>query len=167
MNVIVVNTIAQREVNQLREEVSQFVEQVGAFFEGQGLSRTAGRLLALLLVRPNALSLDEMADLVQMSKGSISLNIRMLEGSGLAERVRVAGDRRDYYRVAPDAWTRVIALSIEQAKAMLQLARRGLSALEKDNAEARQRLLELEEFYLFMVGEITGVLKRWQQRMRS
>jgi DNA-binding transcriptional regulator GbsR (MarR family) len=146
----------------LNEDVAHFVEQLGLFFEAQGLSRTPGRLMGLLLVKPNPLSLDAMAELLQLSKASISTNIRLLEHYGLVERISLPGDRRDHYQLGSDPWERVTAISIERAQRMISIANEGLCALSKEDVEARHRLEEMRRFYSFLVKEARDLLQIWR-----
>ena len=56
-----------------------------------------GRLYGLLAFTPRPVSLGEIAETLHVAKSGVSVNIRMLENSGIARRVWVKGDRRDYY----------------------------------------------------------------------
>src|SRR5215510_13012040 len=81
---------------------SAFVEQIAVILEAEGLPRVCGRLFALLIVTPEPLSLDELADLLGVSKASVSINARTMEERGKIERVSRAADRRDYYQISED-----------------------------------------------------------------
>ena len=76
---------------------TQFIHEVGEFASSLGLSRSVGQLYALLYMSPAPLSLDELAEASDMSKGNASLNVRELERWGAVRRVYVPGDRKDYY----------------------------------------------------------------------
>ena len=103
----------------MREEAAnEFIEMMGRHLEEEGTARIAGRLLGLLLLSDDPLSLDEAAERLQVSKGSISMNARLLEGWGVAERVTRPGDRRDFYRIVPDLGTRLLERQIERVKLM-------------------------------------------------
>jgi hypothetical protein len=80
----------------------RFIEVMGRHFEEEGVPRIAGRLFGQLMVMERDASLDELAESLQVSKGSVSSNARLLEEWGVAERITRPGDRRDYYRIAPD-----------------------------------------------------------------
>ena len=43
-----------------------------------------------------------------VSKASVSTNARLLADQGVIERVTRPGDRRDYYHVAPDLFSRMM-----------------------------------------------------------
>ncbi|HEU4451947.1 MAG TPA: MarR family transcriptional regulator [Longimicrobium sp.] len=92
----------------LDERESEFLERLARLMEEDGGPRTGGRMLGLMLLSPGEMGLDEIAERLQVSKASVSTNARMLEQFGVLERVGHPGDRRDFYRVAPDAMTRVL-----------------------------------------------------------
>jgi len=89
--------------NTLDPAQERFVEHIGLLWEGQGLSRVAGRIVGYLTLQDAPRSLDEIATALNVSKGSVSTDARQLQARGLLERTPApAGDRRDYYVVAPD-----------------------------------------------------------------
>lgn len=73
------------------------IESAGRTTQGFGLGRIIGQLYALLFFSPHPMSLDDMAEGLRVSKGSVSTNIRELEKWGAVRRVWVKGDRKDYY----------------------------------------------------------------------
>jgi len=70
-----------------------------------GFSEVMGRLYGFLLLSPDALSLDDLAEGLQISKGSVSMNMRSLERWGMAKEVWVRGERKKYYMAESDFWT--------------------------------------------------------------
>ncbi|HEY9766141.1 MAG TPA: hypothetical protein V6C82_07235, partial [Chroococcales cyanobacterium] len=93
---------------ELDEAQIEYLEKAGRAFEGLGSTRAGGKLFALFLITGETLSLDEMARTTGTSKGTVSTNIRFLESIGLAEHFTKPGDRKDYYRIHPLAWRRMI-----------------------------------------------------------
>ena len=86
----------------------EFVERMATVLEQEGFPRIGGRVFGLLLISENDLSLDEIAEALQVSKASASINTRMLEQRGSIEKVSHRGDRRDFYRVVPDLFERTM-----------------------------------------------------------
>ena len=81
---------------------TRFVDQVGEMASSLGMNRSVGQIYAALYMSPDPMSLDDLAELCDMSKGNVSLNIRELERWGAARRVWVRGDRKDYYEAERD-----------------------------------------------------------------
>lgn len=82
-----------------------FIDGMGAACATSGiLSQLQGRIFGLLYLRPNPLSLDEIAAALQQSKSNISINMRGLVDWHFVRRVPVGRSRRDYYEAATDFW---------------------------------------------------------------
>jgi DNA-binding transcriptional regulator GbsR (MarR family) len=82
-----------------------FVDGMGAASATSGvLSQLQGRIFAILYLRDEPLSLDEIAEGLQQSKSNISTNIRGLVEWHLVRRVAVPNSRKDHYAAAADFW---------------------------------------------------------------
>jgi DNA-binding transcriptional regulator GbsR (MarR family) len=141
---------------------NKFVEQLGVMMDAEGYPRVAGQLLALLIVSPDPRSLDDLAKQLDVSKASVSVNIRMLEQRGIVERIGHAGDRRDYYAVADD----LLARSIEQRIAKWRRFHESIRAVRKAHATehkaVKTRLHDLDLVYEHMIGAMSGALAQWR-----
>jgi DNA-binding transcriptional regulator GbsR (MarR family) len=82
-----------------------FIEGMGAASATSGvLSQLQGRIFAVLFLEDHPLSLDEIAEALQLSKSNISINIRGLVEWHLVRRVSVPNTRKDHYEAASDFW---------------------------------------------------------------
>lgn len=79
----------------------KFVETLGLIFQAEGMPPIAGRILGRLTLADEAMSLTELAEGLQVSKASVSTNVRLLEMRGIAVRVARAGSRQDHWRAEP------------------------------------------------------------------
>lgn len=125
------------------DAAEEFIEGMGRRFEEEGVPRIAGRMLGLMMVNEEPCSLDEMAEVLQVSKGSVSSNARLLEQWGVAERTTRPGDRRDYYQLAPDMHTRMLERQVEQMDGMLAHLRRGEAELAPRSPRIRERFRQV------------------------
>lgn len=144
--------------------VADFVERMGLLLEGEGLPRIAGRLFGFLLVHSQAFSLDELAEQLQVSKASISTNARHLEQHGILERISEPGDRRDYYRMAPDAWEGMLRTAQHKWNSMRVLLTAGAASLPDELEEGRARLIDAEQFHLLLLDGVERMIDRWSRR---
>jgi len=149
---------------ELNQKTREFIEKMGLMFEHAGSTRTHGRMMALMLVTDNPLSLDEMAQRLQISKASLSTNARLAVQIGMARRVSRPGDRKDYYEMTPASFESMVAHRLQAIDVFIHLADDGLAAIETDNATARIRLEKMKEFYQFFLGELEGSLARWHEQ---
>jgi len=67
-----------------------------------GLNNIVAQLYAVLYLSDKPLSLDDMVERLKISKGSASVNIRILGRYGVVRRVWVKGSRKDYYEAEAD-----------------------------------------------------------------
>lgn len=148
---------------ELNDEIRAFIEKLGLMWERMGATRTAGRMVGLLLVANKPLSLNEMADLLHVSKASMSTNARMAEQVGMARRVSLPGDRRDYYEITPGSFEQMLSYRIRAIQEFVHLADDGLSALDEEDATARRRLERMKDFYQFFIGELEAALDHWRK----
>src|ERR671937_1300544 len=82
-----------------------FIEGMGAASATSGvLSQVQGRIFATLYLADHPLSLDEIAEALQLSKSNISINIRGLVEWHLVRHVSVPNSRKDHYEAASDFW---------------------------------------------------------------
>lgn len=142
------------------ERDERFIEKMGLLFEADGNSRTAGRLLGLLMLSPEPHSLDELASALRVSKASVSTNARALERYGSIERVVRAGDRRDYYQVAATMPLHIVQRRIEHLGRMRQLLC-GVVAEDESGPEVRARLERFDSFFEAMIGGMQAARERW------
>lgn len=83
-------------VTEIRLHFIESAGRISASLIGM-LNRVCGQIYALLFLSPKPLSLDDIVTELGVSKGSVSVNIRLLEDFKLVKKVWVKGSRRDYY----------------------------------------------------------------------
>jgi hypothetical protein len=125
----------------LNKQTREFIEKLGLTFERMHSTRTAGRMMGLLLVADRPLSLAEMAELLQVSK-----------------------DRRDYYELTPRSFEQMVVHRIQAIHQFIHLADEGKSAVGDDNTVARTRFDTMKGFYEFFLGELEASLDQWRDR---
>ncbi len=152
-------------VDELGSGARQFIEGMGLYFERLGIPRIGGRIFGLLMMAQRPLTLDDMASALKVSRASISTNARMSVAVGMVEHVSLPGDRRDYYALSPNAWTRRMESALPQLDLLRRLAEQGLAALDADNQTGRARLEMAIEFCDFYEREILDSIARWKERI--
>ncbi|HSH46936.1 MAG TPA: MarR family transcriptional regulator [Longimicrobiales bacterium] len=132
----------------------QFVERMGQMMERDGLPRIAGRIFGQLMLSEAPMNLDELAGALQVSKGSISTNTRLLESFGMLERLTYPGDRRDYYEVSESVHQRMLELRVERLQTTRELLEEGLETESARSERIRSRLEYFGEFFDQMIDAI-------------
>lgn len=145
-------------------QILEFVDQMGGYFESNGLTRLSGRLLGWLLVcEPERQSAEELAAALDASSGGISTNARLLIQFGYIERVGVAGDRRTFYRLRPNAFAAGERQRIRTMADLTAMADAGLQAMSGSDAERGRRLREMRSLSSFMQTALVEALDRFQK----
>ena len=148
----------------MRKDIERFVERAGVLWENDGLPRIAGRIYGLMLVSEDALSLDEIAESLGVSKASVSTDTRLLERMGFIERVSKPGDRKDYYQHTEGSFERAIG---ERIKRMHELASLIESGRELATSRAiRERLADHHFAFSQITRSLETTLEALQERHR-
>jgi DNA-binding transcriptional regulator GbsR (MarR family) len=146
---------------------AQFVERMGLALESDGLPRIAGRIFGLLLISEEALSLDELAAELRVSKASVSTNARLLEHRGVLELVSRPADRRDYYRIPRDLFSHTMAQRLARWQRFQDAIGDARASVPIRSPEVLDRLAEFEEAYTYMTRVIKEAMEEWQQSRES
>ena len=138
-----------------------FIEGMGAASATSGvLSQLQGRIFAVLFLEDHPLSLDEIAEALQLSKSNISINIRGLVEWHLVRRVSVPNTRRDHYEAASDFWRvmqeimerrfrwniRQVIAACDETSRTARAGRAGSRAAERERIFLEDRLQALRSF---------------------
>lgn len=144
----------------MKQDAERFVELMGRHFEEEGAARIAGRLMGVLLLNRGPASLDDLVEQLRVSKASVSMNARRLELLGIAERVTIAGDRRDFYRIADDFRERMLSRMVERTRLMIERLTVGREAVTGEPVEMRERFDTLIGFFEGACGKLECGLLR-------
>jgi DNA-binding transcriptional regulator GbsR (MarR family) len=99
-----------------------FIEGWGRMAGAWGINKMMAQIYALLYVSKDPLSLEEMSDKLKTSRSNVSLNVRSLLDLGMARKVVIRGDRRDYYTAEEDIIKVAKRLAAERKKRELDPA---------------------------------------------
>ncbi len=142
------------------DTVQQFVEAWGAMGALWGINRSVARVHALLMATEEPLSLDEIAETLQISKGNASMCLRDLRAFGVVRPVQVPADRRDFYVTEPDVWTMFFRILQERKRRELDPAVeavRGALAEPGASGAVRERLEQMED----LLSTVEAVMARF------
>ncbi|MBT8411736.1 MAG: MarR family transcriptional regulator [Octadecabacter sp.] len=129
---------------------AEFIEKIGMIAQTDGLPRIAGRVLAMLLYDGERVSFGQLATELQVSRGSISSSVRMLESQKLIKRVAKAGDRQDYFQVVDNAFANMVEASAARARLAAADIEDTLNDIPLSETGARARVASYAAFYRAM-----------------
>jgi len=147
------------------EAALRFIEDTALLYERAGHPRMAGRIIAWLMIcDPPYQTAGQIATALSASKASVSTNIRMFVDFGIVERFAMPAERRDYYRLLPTMWPRVLERSLPLVAAFRDVADRGLKLVEEHPEACRLRVREMRDFYEFFEQGLRELVARWNAR---
>jgi DNA-binding transcriptional regulator GbsR (MarR family) len=134
------------------------IQGLGRFSSFAGFNKITGQIYGLIYLSREPLSLGQVAEQLDISKGNVSLNVRIMERWGLIRRFNKRGDRRDYYEAETDFWKVIRGILTERDKKevdhTMDGVMEGLAAIGRieDSAQTeevafyKERLEHMQEF---------------------
>ena len=129
----------------LSESELAFIEKRGLMAEDDGQPRIMGRLWGLLMVMEDPITAADMAEMLQVSRGSISTNLKLLGMMNIITRRTHPGERETYYCIADHPYSALVARMAERMEVNRQMAEEALHGI--DNPVAQERIKNLAKFY--------------------
>jgi len=160
---------------QLRAVNDSMLDGLGKLADYFGYNKVLGKMYGALLLSPLPMSLDDLMAHLDISKASVSMNMRMLENIGLAQEVWVRGDRRKYYEAESDLWralTNVLGSrelrDVNQALGVLETnierLRKGADAMSDNERELAHfyvgRIDQMKDFFRLAELILTSIIER-------
>ena len=152
--------------------VHELIQAYSEAYVKLGYSSLMGKIVALLIASPKPLSLDDIAEQLQMSKGPISQISRKLKDHLVIERVWVPGERKDYYKAAPDIFGQAFENYASSMKKNAELGARIGALAAESNLEDEQvkhiknRMDEMKLFYNKMEKYNRDFIKSWKTEIK-
>lgn len=147
----------------LVEARRRFMDDLGHLYAHYGLSVTFGRAFALLLLRDDPISLEDLAVELEVSKSAVSVAARDLQRAGVARRLTSPGSRRVLYEANDDM--------VPIFQAQFARVRQSLPVLQGSDelatgSKARHRIRDMIDLHEFWLVEAQGIIDRWRKRAR-
>jgi DNA-binding transcriptional regulator GbsR (MarR family) len=124
----------------------------------------AGRVLGVLLISdPPQQSLNDLCEVLQSSKSSISTTTRLLTEMGLIDRVPTPKPREIAFRFRAGGWVTFMRMRLRLMASLHQIAERGLDLLEAKRPALRERLQEAHDMFSLIEDELPALLTRVEE----
>lgn len=141
----------------LKKVRADFISQWGVMGTQWGINRTMAQIHALLMTNSDAMSTDEVMEVLQVSRGNAHSNLKELVSWGLLKIVTKKGDRREYFLAEKNVWEMFRRISVERKRReidpILNVLRNCLEEtqdVKTGEGEAFYSMIkELEEFVSF------------------
>jgi HTH-type transcriptional regulator, glycine betaine synthesis regulator len=144
----------------------EMIELSGRVAQVLGMPRSTGQIFGLLYLATKPLSLDDLCEKIELSKGSVSTGARHLMAWGAIKQVWVPGARKDYYQVEPNLVQVIRNSLLNFVKPRVEASGKKLASMtESLEAEWAGGQLSKEEYKL--ISERLKDLSRLQQKLQT
>ncbi|MBL7887491.1 MAG: transcriptional regulator [Flavobacterium sp.] len=158
-----------------KEAKNKFVQTWGALGSQWGINKTMAQIHALLMVSHEAVSMEDIMDELQISRGNASMNLRALMDWGIVYKEYKAGERREFFTAEKDLDELAVKISRERSKREIKPALKVLkevSSISADNtAEERHFVDQTNKLYDFVLqadnvlDKITEYKDNWMAQL--
>jgi len=146
----------------------EFIQDFGEGYQMFGLPKLMGRIVGLLLYAGKPMSLTEITESLNVSKGPVSQICRRLLDHNLIQRSWIPGSRQDHYQAHPNIFGNAFHNRINHQRKNLELAQKYQSLLRRDDtedsAEFKKNIDEMAEFYGLMMEYYEKFIDEWSRR---
>ncbi|MCS7188336.1 MAG: transcriptional regulator [Bacteroidia bacterium] len=171
----------------LNESQRKLIELWGRLAHSWGVGPTMAQIFALLYIYPEPLDTDSIIQILKISRGNVSINLRKLLEWGLVTKTEIAGSRRALYTAQRDIW--LIAVNIIQKRfereitPIQNLLKELLPSPEvQSDSHSRTGLAQIQEVieYISLAVEVIlplllvperehlmKILRQWQKRKKN
>lgn len=139
-----------------------FIERMGVNAEADGQARITGRIWGLLMVVGEMLTSAQIAEVLQVSRGSVSTNLRMLEGLDIIERRSKPGEREIYFAMRPNPYASLVRQFAKRFASYRRMIEEAAISIERQ--EGHQNLADLAQFYALMEQSHQAMLGELEER---
>ncbi len=116
----------------LSNEEQAFFHVIESLVEQWGFKPLLGRVWSLLYLRQKPLSPSQIEEELAISKGNVNGLINELLKWGVAQKVRIPGDRNYYYQVEQEIWKSIANVFESRETRILNEAVNRLTTLEEN-----------------------------------
>lgn len=101
---------------EFKEAKNKFVQSWGALGSQWGINKTMAQIHALLMISEGPISMEDVMEELQISRGNASMNLRGLIDWGIVYKEYKQGERKEYFIAEKDLDEMAVKISQERSK---------------------------------------------------
>ncbi len=141
---------------EFKEAKNKFVQTWGALGSQWGINKTMAQIHALLMIAPEPLSMEDVMEELQISRGNASMNLRSLMEWGIVYKEYKQGERREFFTAEKDLDELAVKIAQERSKREIKPALKVLkevstSMKEDKSVEAKHFSDQTGKLYDFVL----------------
>ncbi len=122
----------------LQEAHSEFISAWGSLGSSWGVNRTMAQIHALLLISIEPLSTEDIMEKLNISRGNVNMNVRMLIDWGLVDKRLITGERKEFFIAGKEVWAMAKQVARERKKRELEPLQRTLYKVQLDQVKTKE-----------------------------
>ena len=160
---------------EFKEAKNKFVQTWGALGSQWGINKTMAQIHALLMVSPEALSMEDIMEELLISRGNASMNLRALMDWGIVYKEYKSGERKEFFTAEKDLDELAVKIAKERSKREIKPALKVLKDVSSIDAsqssETKHFVEKTNELYDFvlkadnMIDKVTEFKDNWIGRL--
>jgi len=161
---------------EFKEAKNKFVQTWGALGSQWGINKTMAQIHALLMVSNEAVSMEDIMDELQISRGNASMNLRALMDWGIVYKEYKAGERREFFTAEKDLDELAVKIARERSKREIKPALKILKEVstiktKESSAEEKHFVDQTSKLYDFVLkadnilDKMTEFKENWLARL--
>jgi DNA-binding transcriptional regulator GbsR (MarR family) len=130
---------------EFKEAKNKFVQTWGALGSQWGINKTMAQIHALLMISNEAVSMEDIMEELQISRGNASMNLRALMDWGIVYKEFKAGERREFFTAEKDLDELAVKISRERSKREIKPALKVLkevSSIDASSSDEEKHFVE-------------------------
>ena len=154
---------------------NKFIQTWGALGSQWGINKTMAQIHALLLISPESISMEDIMDELQISRGNASMNLRALIDWGIVYKDYKSGERKEFFYAEKDLDEMAVKISQERSKREIKPALKVLkevSSIQISDDQAQKHFVDQTQNLFEFVSQADNVLDKiteykdnWMARM--
>lgn len=141
---------------EFKEAKNKFVQTWGALGSQWGINKTMAQIHALLMIAPEPLSMEDIMEELQISRGNASMNLRALMDWGIVYKEFKQGERREFFIAEKDLDELAVKIAQERSKREIKPALKVLKEVstgvkEDKSVEAKHFTDQTGKLYDFVL----------------
>jgi DNA-binding transcriptional regulator GbsR (MarR family) len=140
---------------EFKEAKNKFVQTWGALGSQWGINKTMAQIHALLMVSADPVSMEDVMEELQISRGNASMNLRALMDWGIVYKEYKAGERREFFTAEKDLDELAVKIARERGKREIKPALKVLkevsSITANQTAEEKHFVDQTTKLYDFVL----------------
>mgnify|MGYP003575402407 FL=1 len=135
---------------EFKEAKNKFVQSWGALGSQWGINKTMAQIHALLMISTEAVSMEDIMEELQISRGNASMNLRALMDWGIVYKEYKPGERKEFFIAEKDLDELAVKIAKERSKREIKPALKVL----KEVSTIKTKKTDEEKHFVEQTGKL-------------